>query len=176
MMTMRSTFDYLLIVLPPVTYGPLLNTKIPKGDTGALAMLAIFYANVLPEGGSSVDIVDQYEAVPFSVHSVDVRDVANAHILALTAPPQKEVGRKRIIVTSGPIPWVDAVEHLRATRPELAGRLPNTSKVTKRAVGKVDVSKAATILGLTEYIDWKKTVDDTVDSLLAVEREWAKAD
>lgn len=139
-------------------------------------MLAFFYQNVLPKGGSSVEMVNQYDVAPFSLHNVDVRDVAKAHVLALSAPLEKEVGRKRIIVTSGIIPWADAVEHLRATRPELAGRLPDTSKVIKRPVGKVDVSKAATILGLTEYIDWKKTVDDTVDSLLAVEREWAKAD
>ncbi len=139
-------------------------------------MTAVFYANVFPKGGSSVDIVSQFDTVPFTLFSVDVRDVAKAHVLALSAPLEKEVGRKRLIVAGKPIPWLDAVEHLRATRPELAERLPNTTNAVKRPFASVDVGRAARVLELTEYIDWKKTVDDTADSLLAVEKEWAKTD
>lgn len=138
-------------------------------------MTAVFYANVLPKGGSSVDIVNQFDVAPYSLVNVDARDAAKAHVLALSAPLEKEVGRKRILVVSGMITWLDAVEYLRATRPELASRLPNTSKAVKSPSAGADVRRAATVLGLTEYIDWKKTVDDTVDSLLAVEKEWAKA-
>lgn len=170
------TAVYFKSVLPPVVYGPLADTKIPKGDTGAMSMDGVFYANVFPKGGSSVEIVPQFDTTPFLLYTIDVRDVAKAHVLALKSPLEKEVGRKRIVIAGKPISWLDAVEHLRATRPELAGRLPDTSKATRRPLAGVDLSRAASVLGLTEYIDWKETVDATADSVLAVETEWAKTE
>ncbi len=160
-------------MLPPVVYGPLADTKIPKGDTGAMSMAGVFYGNVFPKGGPAVELAPQ---TPFLLYTIDVRDVAKAHVLALKAPLEKEVGRKRIIIAGKSISWLDAVEHLRATRPELAGRLPDTSNAVKRSLAGYNVSKAESVLGLTEYIDWKKTVDDTADSVLAVEKEWAQTD
>ncbi|KLO19163.1 NAD(P)-binding protein [Schizopora paradoxa] len=163
-------------LLPPVVYGPLADTNIPKGDFGAMSMDGFFYSNVFPKGGSSVEIAPQFDAMPFFLYTIDVRDVAKAHVLALKAPLEKEVGRKRIVIAGKPISWLDAVEHLRATRPDLAGRLPDTSKASRRPIASVDLSRAESVLGLTEYIDWKDTVDATADSVLAVEAAWAKAD
>ena len=39
-------------------------------------------------------------------------------------------------------------------------------------VAGVDVSRAREVLGLKEYVDWKKTVEDTTRALLEVEKSW----
>ena len=79
-------------------YGPFIpGTKIAKNDFFGPSTVGLFWQAVLPDGGSSVTIGrEKHTIAPFNV---DVRDVACAHVLALTAPLASEVGRKRIIVT-----------------------------------------------------------------------------
>lgn len=105
--------------------------------------------------------------------AIDVRDAAKAHILALTAPPTSEVGQKRLVIAGFQLSWKDAVEYLNEARPELKGRLPDASEAQKMTIASTDVSRARDVLGLKEYVGWKKTVEDTVDTLLAVEKSWA---
>ena len=108
-----------------------------------------------------------------SRRTVDVRDLGKAHVLALTAPPTTVLGkRKRLIVAGKGFFWADAVERIAETRPELTSRLSDISDVVKLPVKKIDPSLAAEVLGLTEYIDWKKSVDDMVTSILSVEESW----
>lgn len=112
----------------------------------------------------------QLDPLPFTV---DVRDVARAHVLALKASPATEVGRKRIAVVGPGFSWKDAVEHLMVARPEVKSRLPDASEAQTMIVASTDTSRARDVLGLDTYIDWKKTVEDTLDTLLAVEKSWA---
>lgn len=128
----------------------------------------MFYKNILQQPGSKLPAT-QAHPVPLTV---DVRDVAKAHILALRAPPTSEVGQKRIAVVGPTFSWKDAVEHLVVARPELKGRLPDTSEAQRMTVASTDTSRSRDVLGLDPYIDWKKTVEDTVDSLLALEKVW----
>ena len=115
--------------------------------------------------------------MPFAPTMIDVRDVAKAHILALTAPTSATIQkRKRLLIWSGTMFWSDAVEYLSSARPELKPRLSDPSAAQKPdAVCKVDCSLATEVLGLDEYINWKKTLEDSVDSLLQVEGDWASS-
>ncbi len=106
--------------------------------------------------------------------TVDVRDVAKAHVLALTAPPTSQVGRKRLLVAGEGFLWKDAVDHLRAVRPELRERLPDPSEAKKLEASTMDVSRTREVLGLDKYMDWRKTVEDSVDSFLSIERSWGR--
>lgn len=165
----------IFLVHMPFVYGPLApGVKIAKGDNASLSTLYYFGQEIMPEGGSSV-IIDRIPQM-WPAITIDVRDVARAHILALTAPPASEVGRKRLIISGPSFSWVDAVDHLRKVMPELSDRLatPAEGAVEKEPLKVVtfDTKKAEDILGLREYIDWKKTVVDATKSILEVERSW----
>ena len=107
--------------------------------------------------------------------SVDVRDVARAHVLALKVPPSADGAPKRFIVSSSRFTWKEAVELIAQARPELKGRLPvvtgNEPEVAPFAT--LDTSATETVLGLKNYVKWQDTVLDTIDDLLRVEKEHA---
>jgi len=132
-------------------------------DIGAYSTLAFFFQALLSGGKVTTP------QFPFPL-TVDVRDVARAHVLALTAPPADQVGRKRLFVAGPPVTWKEASEHLAAVRPELKARLPDLSDARETDIAVIDVSRAREVLGLTDYIGWKKTVEDTTDSLVAAEK------
>ena len=107
--------------------------------------------------------------------SVDVRDVARAHVLALKVPPSDTV--KRFVLSSNVFTWKEAVEFIAQARPELKGRLP---VITGREpavppFATVDTSATGTTLGLKRFVKWQDTVLDTIDDLLRVEKELAVA-
>jgi len=105
-------------------------------------------------------------------HSVDVRDVARAHVLALKVPPSPNE-TKRFILSSNTTPWTEVIEFLAKARPELKERLPViTGK--EAPVGKFvtfDTSATRDVLGLKSYVKWQDTIVDTLDDLLRVEKE-----
>jgi len=149
---------------PPFIYGPVPEgVHISAADIKSYSTLGYFYGNVLAGG----KVTTPQSTFP---QTVDVRDVARAHVLALSAPSTKEVGRKRLFVAGPTGTWKAAVEHLAAVRPELKGRLPDLSEARDADAATVDVSRAKEVLGLTEYISWEKTVEDTADSLVAIEK------
>lgn len=160
-------------------YGPFApGTKIQKGDIRALSTAALFYQAVLPSGGPA-NTIDRVPQAPPPL-TVDVRDVARAHILALSAPPSTRVGRKRLIVSGPSMSWLDAVLHLRGALPELGARLPAVAEGAEEReplrTMRVDVSRAAGVLGLKEYVDWRQTAEDTAKMLLEVEKSWTEDD
>ncbi|KAH9969776.1 NAD-P-binding protein [Russula dissimulans] len=87
--------------------------------------------------------------------SVDVRDVARAHVLALKDP------------------WTEVIEFVAKARPELKERLPVISG-KEAPIGRfvrLDDSATRDVLGLESYIKWQDTILDTLDDLLRVEKE-----
>ena len=157
-------------VKPPFIYGPFVKgTKIPKGRLETYSTAGAFYRNLFPVGGSAIRLKPIQESAPLTV---DVRDVAKAHVIALTSPPSSEVGRKRLIIAGRGFFWKEAVDHLRVVRSGLKDRLPDPSEAQFLDVVTLDVSRAREVLGLTEYVDWKKTVEDCADSLLEIEASW----
>lgn len=104
--------------------------------------------------------------------SVDVRDVARALVLSLTAPPTSQVGRKRILMSGEWFVPAEAVAYVAEMRPELKGRLNEAwKKEVTSPKNNIDNSRAKEVLGL-ELTDWRKTVLDGVDSLVALETKW----
>ena len=150
--------------------------QIAKIDFFGLSTAGLFWQAVLPEGGSSVSIGrEKHTIAPFNV---DVRDVARAHVLALTAPLASEVGRKRIIVIGESMPWLDVVIHLKKVMPELGDRLPTVAEGAAEKpplqVMSCSMKRAEELLGMkpVEMVDWRKTAEDTVKCILKIEGEW----
>lgn len=165
----------LFTVNAPFVYGPLADgIKVAKGivlSLSTISTLGNFYHSILPEAGRRTKLANPQALKPWCV---DVRDLAKAHILALSAPSEKEIGRKRLLVAGPNFTWRAAVEHLLATRPELKDRLPDPRTGQSDAGVCFDVQKARAVLGLATYIDWRETVSNSVDSLLKVEESWKR--
>jgi len=100
---------------------------------------------------------------------VDVRDVAKAQIAGIETP-----GNHRVLIGSSE--WFDlrdAVDHLVVARSEMKDRLASPVSM-KRTLPAVDNARVVDILGVS-VTPWRKTVEDGVDSLLKVEKEWEEA-
>ena len=98
---------------------------------------------------------------------IDVRDVAAALVAGI-----KVKGSHRLLLTGEWFDHADAVKYIAATRPELAPRLiKTTSSGQNRPV--IDSKKALEVLAIT-LTPWRKTVDDGLDSVLKLERDWAE--
>lgn len=165
-------FSYLVLtavlVNPPFVYGPFVPGFQPKkGDLISMATVGYFVQLVL----SSAAL--EGSPLPIAPQTIDVRDIAKAHLLAISAPSSAELQKqKRLILAARNWSWRDAVEHLAESRPELKPRLSDISRLEKQEAAKLDSSFAEEVLGFKEYIDWRKTIDDMVDSVLAIEKIW----
>ena len=101
----------------------------------------------------------------FPVGYVDVRDVAAAMVASI-----KLEGSHRLLLTGEWFDLADAIQYIAATRPELAPRLIKAgSNGQNRPV--IDSKKALEVLGIT-LTPWKKTIDDGLDAVLEVEKDW----
>ncbi|TCD66395.1 hypothetical protein EIP91_001386 [Steccherinum ochraceum] len=104
---------------------------------------------------------------------VDVRDVARALVLGLTASPASRVGRKRILLGSDARPQPsEVIALINQQRPELARRINEEYKAARGNLKHfIDNKRAKEVLGLVP-IPWQKTVLDAVDALVKLEDEW----
>jgi len=150
---------------PPMIYGPALQESATSPETLNQSSAAIYQLfsgklQVLPD-----------DRLPLFC---DVRDVAQAHVLALETSGADGM---RVPLCGGAFLWKDAVEELLATHPELKDRLVplKEAKSPQGPIALIDTTVAKQDLGLPEFIDWKKTLSDTVDSLLALEKKWSSA-
>jgi len=161
----------LTTIHPSYVYGPLGRGQVYSAlTTGTNRYI---YALIDGEPGRPISGYDTAKrAAPLSV---DVRDVARAHVFALKVPPSDQP--KRFVVSSSRFTWIDAVEFLAQARPELKERLPvitgNESPVQPFAT--LDTSTTESVLGLKDYIKWQDTILDTVDDMLRIEKELAAA-
>lgn len=97
---------------------------------------------------------------------VDVRDVALAHVRAIEVP---EAGGQRFFVTAGHYANKDIADIIRETYPALEAKLPpkDAPNDMPADIYGVDNSKSTSVLGI-KYLSLKKSVGDTVQSLLNV--------
>ncbi|KAF7975457.1 hypothetical protein HWV62_9473 [Athelia sp. TMB] len=147
---------------PPMIYGPALQDSA----TSAAALNASAAAIYQLFSGQLSAIPD--DQLPLFC---DVRDVAKAHVLALQTPAANGA---RIPLYGGGFTWAQAVEYLHATRPELRDRLVpvGTGNAAPSTVSTVSTRAAEEKLGIKSFIGWKQSLDDTVDSLLELEKKW----
>lgn len=102
---------------------------------------------------------------------IDVRDIANAHMYAF----QKEntIG-KRLLLSCGDFNEQDIVNVINSDFPSMKGKIPvgipENAIVGKHTGAIVDCSKTKEILGY-EFIDFKTSMDDTVEQILRVHGE-----
>ncbi|KAJ3556331.1 hypothetical protein NM688_g2082 [Phlebia brevispora] len=66
----------------------------------------------------------------------------------------------------------EAAEYIARERPELKDRISEVWKNADPVIENIiDASRAKEVLGL-EFTDWRKTMLDAVDSVIAIEKEW----
>ncbi|KAI8960254.1 ketoreductase [Daldinia sp. FL1419] len=100
---------------------------------------------------------------------VDVRDVAHAHLKAMTVPG---AGGNRFYVVGGYYSNKQIIDAIRKSYPEFEERLPSEpvlDDIPDDVYG-FDNSKSRRVLGL-EYTSLEKSVQDTVQSILGLELE-----
>lgn len=96
---------------------------------------------------------------------VDVRDVALAHVRAMTVP---DAAGKRFYIVSGHFSNKRLADIIKGTHPQLRDLLPgdDAEDDLPADVYQFDNSRSRTILGL-QYRDLETSIRDTVDSILA---------
>jgi len=154
------------VVHPSLAYGKFANEYPLRGVD--LNSNKIIYALLKPDASFP----------PFPVIAqIHVKDAARALVLALTAPPLPSGRKKRLIVSSEEMPWLEALEYLRAQRPELAGRLVKVTEETKKAIPpshfKLDTKLTEAVLGMNagNMIGWQQTLLEVVDWLVDQENK-----
>ncbi len=161
----------LTTIHPSYVYGPLGRGQVYSAPTTGTNRY--IYALINGEPGRPVSGYDP--ATRGAPLSVDVRDVARAHVFALKVPPSDQP--KRFAVSSSRFTWVEAIEFLAEARPELKERLPviTGNEPPVQPFATLDTSTTESVLGLKDYIRWQDTILDTVDDLLRIEKELAAA-
>lgn len=113
-------------------------------------------------------------------HVVDVRDVAKACVLAMSATGSLSTtapaSRPRILLCSGTFSWEEVSAEIARTYPEIKSRVVDAGEpkepLKRRSAARVDVSMAKQLLGLDEFIPWQTSVKDAVACLLETEDQW----
>ncbi|KAI0738709.1 hypothetical protein C8Q80DRAFT_1207016 [Daedaleopsis nitida] len=163
----------LTTINPPFVYGPFVLYL--ADSPAALGSNVLIYRLIAGLPGRPLPV----QTAPYWIH---VRDVARAHVLALTLPKNlsrsggDSLERKRFMLAGPGCPlWTDMVKHIAEKHPHLRHRLPSLENAPEppRALARHDTTRAREILGITEYISWEETVDNTVQALLEVEQVWA---
>ncbi|KAL0575551.1 hypothetical protein V5O48_006425 [Marasmius crinis-equi] len=153
-------------VIPPSVLGPWaegLRIASPDYNPG---LTAIFWNFIDPDGQFFISPV-----------YVDVRDLAKAHVRAMThAPPTSEVGRKRVIISSPHgVDYGRTIELLREKRPELKERLTRREPPVfgyDRLEVEFDWIEKALGMKKEDFFTWEETLLDGVDQCLAFEEQW----
>ncbi|KAJ2983910.1 hypothetical protein NQ176_g344 [Zarea fungicola] len=109
-------------------------------------------------------------------HCCHVRDVAKAHVRALTAPSINGV-KKRFILCAGLLDWAEAIHFLQESRPAISTRLPDPALAhrTPLARYKVDTTLSDRLLGVRP-ISPKDILLEVIDYLLEWEKDKNESD
>lgn len=152
----KPNFD-IATVNPPLVFGPIVNYLN--------SLDAINTSNKRFRDFVQGSLKDEQPSTDTSLW-VDVRDVALAHVKAIEVA---EAGGKRFFVTNGFFSNQEIAEAIRESHPQLESKLPPKgapSDPPTHAYG-YDNTRSRELLGIS-YLPLKKTVADTVESLLAV--------
>ncbi len=154
-------------VVMPFVYGSFVPNYALTKSPSSLGSNALLYSLITRPSKGSHQLPDR--VAPFSV---DVKDVAKAHVASLLVPTMPGT-RKRLLVSHGGFTWKEAADFLRVARPELAPRLPVAGfKPLKNGKPYMNCSLTSQLIGLREedYIPWQKTLLSAMDAILGWER------
>ncbi|KAH6890876.1 D-lactaldehyde dehydrogenase [Coprinopsis sp. MPI-PUGE-AT-0042] len=130
------TWD-LTVLLPPMVFGPMLGEgSLPQTISGSVRM---FWYNVVSEAPKTK------EQLGGPALWVDVRDLAEGHVLALE---KEKAGGERIFVSAGHGVWQDLVDVVHKLNPGGRKLSPGFPDVSREAPIKISSTKAADILGI----------------------------
>ncbi|KAG6861785.1 hypothetical protein C0995_012289 [Termitomyces sp. Mi166 len=153
----KSAISWDLSVLnPPYVFGPPIHElKSPE----ALNTSSRLWYDAVVVGGQPEDFLKMGLAF------IDVRDVADAHVLALE---KEAAGGERIIISAGPYiwqQWLDVANSLSPSpipsHPKLPIGYPGLADTVK-PLAEFDTRKAAKILGFTTYLNQEQVVRDSL--------------
>lgn len=153
----KPSFD-LVTVCPPFVFGPILH-EVSKPE--ALNTSVLMFWNIV--SGASKDSLPNAG----SDNSVDVRDVAKTHYLALV---KEEAGGQRFISSTGPFSWQDHADALHAAYPNdetIKANVPvgNPGEGKRNPGNQIySAAKAREVLG-QKFIEQDQTVRDMFESL-----------
>ncbi|KAI0674155.1 NAD(P)-binding protein [Trametes maxima] len=157
----KASLGWDLVVLnPPYVFGPNLHEVDRPENLGS--SMRDWYLNVI-EGRLDNDAV-----VNLGAGWVDVRDIAQAHVLALL---KSEAGGNRFIITPGAYKWQDWLSVTHRVEPSLPEGNPHYDPSKAKHVLKYKNSKAVGILGI-KFRSLEETAKDTVQDIKA--RGWLK--
>ncbi|KAL6808638.1 hypothetical protein J3E69DRAFT_378243 [Trichoderma sp. SZMC 28015] len=148
-------------VIPSGIYGPFANNFPRPSNIPGLSTNQFIYMllNGGPEGPNTYPPI-------FVGHTVDVRDVAKVHILALSADPLPNKQQKRFILSEGVHKWPEVADMVRKRRPELAPRMPGKDAIPPtQTEAPLDTSLAQKLLGF-EYRQWEEMFLTGIDECL----------
>ncbi|RXW13236.1 hypothetical protein EST38_g12621 [Candolleomyces aberdarensis] len=148
-------------ILPGFVYGPFAK-HFPK-PTSPSGFGTNGYLYLLINGGAP-PVVPPY--------FVDVRDVAKAHVQALSIPPNTSVEEKRFLVNAGLFDWKDAAKYLKKAKPELNVVDPEKLSDFYGPPSTLDTTRAKEVLGFGEYIPFEKTLEDFVNDVTEIQKGW----
>jgi nucleoside-diphosphate-sugar epimerase len=154
---------------PPYLYGPATKefiAGIPTPNLSAISTLINIYKLLNTEG-----------AYPDYPLYIDVRDVAKAHIGALSSPPPSSAGRKRIHINSPhDTVFADIIVAIREKRPQLKDRLTKVDppQFPFKKLPSLDLARVKEVTGLTEadFVPVNDTFVESIDSILELEKQW----
>ncbi|KAH6887185.1 D-lactaldehyde dehydrogenase [Coprinopsis sp. MPI-PUGE-AT-0042] len=152
----KSEANWQMSVLhPPMVLGPLIHDvdSLEKLDGSMKA----FWDQMIPE-------TKKY--VPMPGAWVDVRDLADAHVLALE---KEEAGGERIFISTGPLVWQDWIDTANTLEPSaLPGHklTPSWPDPERKAVLDFSNAKEQKILGV-KYRPLRDTVKDSMEDFAA---------
>ncbi|KAK0472770.1 NAD-P-binding protein [Armillaria novae-zelandiae] len=158
----------LATINPPFIYGPP-NAQFPPVTPDRLGANIMIYSLIHGQPGRPPPA----QLPPFFC---DVRDVARAHVKAITVNRSETPEEKRFLVSGGHFTWKEAVEYLEK-QPDLKSRLPSVTGGAPdpaRKLSSIDVTRAREILHVEEYVRWESTIDDTISVILLAEKKLAK--
>ncbi|KAF9507088.1 hypothetical protein BS47DRAFT_1423917 [Hydnum rufescens UP504] len=146
----------LTVCLPTYIFGPSI-LPLEKGAGSLNYSNGVIWSIANAQGAEHMPIVGPQWA--------DVRDVARAHVLALS---KKEVDGQRFLLYAGPYYNSDIAEIVKKHFPTLS---PSTGPSQKFDHYRIDNSKSINTLGLGSYISLEQSVIDTLIQILAQERK-----
>ncbi|GJD04508.1 NAD dependent epimerase/dehydratase [Colletotrichum higginsianum IMI 349063] len=164
----KPSFD-LVTINPPIVYGPPYDPSTLASPQDLNQSNFILYAGLLAPELTSASPVP-----PEVLHLyVDVRDVARAHLLAVTKP---DAGGNRFVIGAGGVSNQKIANVLRERFPELRHRIPEgdpAKAALPEGIFGLDPSLAGRVLGL-EYKSLEDTIVDTATPIVELERRAKK--
>ncbi|EIM91332.1 NAD-P-binding protein [Stereum hirsutum FP-91666 SS1] len=162
-------------VHPTYCYGPTAPSHV--SDAPADSTNILIYALFQTPAGSPRSPLPPAQAL-ISPTYIHVSDAARAHVLLISPPsecPTSCPGEvKRVVLKSGDMRWIDALEYLTKTRPELKERLFLIPENYEHPEGWARFSGESTEkwIGFKNgsYKDWKVMLDEAVDDILKREK------